>query len=490
MTVLDVPTQTYYDAADICGQAASGFFNAFKAAMGSFGDTTNMAGSVGDGKKWGESYDQQCKDIYNMSIDMVLALDGYAQVLRQAGYNHALADHDPKSGKPEPAAPNLNPSFTLSPQELVSLLVPPAAGGPGRGLIDDGLDLAAKVGIPIPDGDTAKLSRSGDVWHNLANNAAVTAAPGELERAAALFELVTSPDSKFIDEDLRELKTATSDLAGAYGELAQSCRDQKRAHDDMRADLELLIEDLATELATEVAVSLVLGAVTSCVSFGVGAAAVAARAAAKVAQIINKFAGLIRKAVEAAKLRAAVVLTRVTTRTKETIQRVRDLTAKLAEKLENWRKTEKGRQTGGEVRKPRNVIDFNDEWAETAYDSIRRNGSDIDDIARNTENHGLSRADIEQIKNHVFNEEHLLDSYDAGTMGRFDANPRMAEAWQRLQTGDPHDADIDLLRHELYESNYMKQHGPSYKNAHQAAIDSGFKWDSEAAARDGLGFQY
>ncbi|MGY0500187.1 hypothetical protein ACWZHB_17000 [Nocardia sp. FBN12] len=146
--------QTYYDAADICAKASFGHFEAFKTAMRSFGDTTNMAGSVGDGKNWAESYDHQCKDIYTMSIDIVLALDGYAQVLRQAGYNHALADHDPKSGEPEPAAPNLNPSFTLTPQELTSLLVPPSAGGPGRGLVDDGFELAVKVGIPIPDGDT------------------------------------------------------------------------------------------------------------------------------------------------------------------------------------------------------------------------------------------------------------------------------------------------------------------------------------------------
>ncbi|MFD0363567.1 hypothetical protein ACFQZZ_19130 [Nocardia sp. GCM10030253] len=341
MTVLDVSAQTYYDAADICGKAASGHFEAFKAAMRSFGDTTNMAGSVGDGKKWAESYDQQCKDIYTMSIDMVLALDGYAQVLKQAGYNHALADHDPNSGQPEPAAPNLNPSFTLSPQELTSLLVPPSAGGPGRGLVDDGLELAAKVGIPIPDGDTTKLSHSGDVWHNLANNGTVTASPGELERAAALFEQVTSPDANFIDEDLRELKTAAGDLAGAYGELAQACRDQKKAHDDMRADLEQLVKDLATELATEVAVNLALSVVASCVSFGVGAAAVAAKTAVAVAKIIDKFAGLIKKAVEAAKLRAAVTVERIGTKTRETIQRIKELKDKLVEKFENWRKDRK-----------------------------------------------------------------------------------------------------------------------------------------------------
>ncbi|MFF5037455.1 hypothetical protein [Nocardia salmonicida] len=332
MTVLDVSAQTYYDAADICAKASSGYFEAFKTAMRSFGDTTNMAGSVGDGKQWAQSYDQQCTDIYGMSIDMVVALDGYAQVLKQAGYNHALADHDPSSGQPEPDAPDLTPSFTLSPQELVDLLVPPSAGGPGRGLVDDGLDLAAKVGIPIPDGDTTKLSHSGDVWHNLANNASVTLAPGELEQAAALFGHVTSPDANFIDEDLRELKTAASDLGAAYGELAQACRDQKQAHDDLRVQLRQLCEDLANEIAVEVAVSLALTVVASAVSFGVGAAAVAAKTAVAVARIIDKFADLIKIAVRAAKLRTVVAVERATAKTKESIK---DLTTTLVKKLKD-----------------------------------------------------------------------------------------------------------------------------------------------------------
>jgi hypothetical protein len=75
-------------------------------------------------------------------------------------------------------------------------------------------------------------------------------------------------------------------------------------------------------------------------------------------------------------------------------------------------------------------------------------------------------------------------------MRRFDANPRIAEAWERLRNGDPHPADVDLLRHELYESDYMRQTGnPSYSEAHRAANDAGYTWDPEAAARDGYGFR-
>ncbi|SUE30005.1 Uncharacterised protein [Nocardia farcinica] len=90
MTTLEVPVQFYYDAADICAKVSSDWFNAFKAAMGSFGDTTLMSGSVGEGREWGESYDRSAEIAYSMSINLVVAADNYARILRQAGYNMAL----------------------------------------------------------------------------------------------------------------------------------------------------------------------------------------------------------------------------------------------------------------------------------------------------------------------------------------------------------------------------------------------------------------
>lgn len=108
MTVLDVAPQVYYDAATACNTAASGLMTAFQSGMYSLKETSGMAGSVGDGKTWADSYDTRARELWKMSLDMVLALDGYASVLNQAGYNHALADHNPASGVPEPQLPTLN----------------------------------------------------------------------------------------------------------------------------------------------------------------------------------------------------------------------------------------------------------------------------------------------------------------------------------------------------------------------------------------------
>jgi uncharacterized protein YukE len=147
------------------------------------------------------------------------------------------------------------------------------------------------------------------------------------------------------------------------------------------------------------------------------------------------------------------------------------------------------RQTGGEVRRPRDEDDFELRWADEVYDKIRAT-DDVPAVVETAGRYGFSRADIQSIKDHVFYNEHLLDHYPPGEMSRFDSSGRMAEAWQRLVSGDPHPADLDLLAHERYEAQYMESTGdPSYERAHAATNGAGHTWDPEAAARDGLGFQ-
>lgn len=146
-------------------------------------------------------------------------------------------------------------------------------------------------------------------------------------------------------------------------------------------------------------------------------------------------------------------------------------------------------QSGAIVRRPRDAGDWDSRWAAEMYGEIRA-AEDVADVAATAARYGLTPDDIAQIKNHLFQEEHLLDYFPPGEMARFDPNPRIAEAWQRLAGGTPHPADIDLLRHELYEAQHIARTGdPSYMNAHTATNKAGFTWDEEAAARDGLGFQ-
>ena len=140
------------------------------------------------------------------------------------------------------------------------------------------------------------------------------------------------------------------------------------------------------------------------------------------------------------------------------------------------------------MRAPRGDLDYQTQWAELAYQDIRTS-SGIDEVARTAAAAGFSQQDIEQIYSHLFVEEHVLDRYGESAISRFDEDPSIAEAWMRLEDGSPHPSDFDLLRHELNESNWMRENGSqNYSAAHQATLDAGFTWDPYAAARDGLGY--
>ena len=114
------------------------------------------------------------------------------------------------------------------------------------------------------------------------------------------------------------------------------------------------------------------------------------------------------------------------------------------------------------------------EWeaADAAYDEIRASTTDVARIAENT---GFSEADVSLAKDHVFYTEHQLD---AG-VGRFDADPYMANAWNRLAEGTSNENDLTLLRHEIYEANFERTFQSTYRDAHEAAEAAGYVWRYE-----------
>lgn len=117
-------------------------------------------------------------------------------------------------------------------------------------------------------------------------------------------------------------------------------------------------------------------------------------------------------------------------------------------------------------------------WAEDAYGIIRAE-DDADKIAQNLKNvrrldgsHGFSPAEIRAIRQHVFFEEHLLDSHDGGEPRRalFDTDEDIADAWIRLRTGRALPEDLVFLEHEHAEAHYMRQNPQAtYREAHRAA---------------------
>jgi hypothetical protein len=119
-------------------------------------------------------------------------------------------------------------------------------------------------------------------------------------------------------------------------------------------------------------------------------------------------------------------------------------------------------QTGGRTTELKH-----DDWtgAEREYEVIRHT-DDVGTIAQNT---GWKEKDIATVKDHVFHNDHVLDE----RVGRFDADPEIANAWNRLQIGKQTSSDVKLLEHELFEARFESMHGVDYRTAHDAALRSG-----------------
>ncbi|WP_306361318.1 hypothetical protein [Nocardia sp. CC227C] len=328
MSDFNVDPGVYSTAATNLNQYGTDFHAIFQTQMSALSETKDMGGTVGDCGLWAASYDTTTSEAYGLASSLVQAMDNYAGILQQAGYNYAVADYRPGTGRPEPTAP------TQLPMAWSTCPIPPAsAGGPGNGLIDDGFELAAQAGVPVPDGDPDKLLKAADLWDALAKHESVAGLPAKLEAIAKNFEAVTAPEASFIDEDLREMKTAAEDICTTFADIAQSCRDQKTAIDDLRSKLKTLLQDLAEDIAQEVAVTLVVSAVAGVLSAGFGAAAVAAYRVGKIAIKVKSYASKIKNIVDNAKLLSKVTKKADTAATQQKLQRIANLMAQRVDDL-------------------------------------------------------------------------------------------------------------------------------------------------------------
>ncbi|MFD4402252.1 hypothetical protein ACFWPH_05750 [Nocardia sp. NPDC058499] len=349
MTFINVAPSVYFDAARICGESAAAFFAAVTEQFGDLaGHTKDMAGSIGDGKTWAISYDQQTTETYFLVKSLIGAIDNYAGIIIEAGYNYAIADYDGIGPGPErPIVPNS--SLLSCPAS------PPSAGGTGDGLLDDGLDLATRIGVPIPDGDADKLAKAATCWNTLATEQATTNLPAELERAAALFQEVTSPDVSFIDEDLRALKSAAVDLLSVFADLSTSCRDQEAAHRRVRAELASVLEQFAEDIGKEILVNVALTVAASVVTFGMGSVAVTAIRGGKFATKVKDWVDRLRKVINDLPLRKNVSLKNPPNAENQELERIIDLTKKHGDEAKKTKMTpeeirQRAQQIGEEVK--------------------------------------------------------------------------------------------------------------------------------------------
>ncbi|MFI5783733.1 hypothetical protein [Nocardia sp. NPDC051570] len=285
----------YYDAATTLHNAAASLFSEVDGRWNALSES-HMAGTYDEAKAWAASYDDKVLEVSNLVVTTAMTLDSYAAVLRTLGHNHAIAEHNATMGNngPPPDAP------PAPPPAVYTCRIPiPSAGGPSNGL-DDAVNLAAKIGIIVPNGDTGKLSSVGDVWDQLAKVAAVTALPGDIERVVNEFAaVIDSPETEYIAADLAQLKGAAEDIGAVFGALAAACHDHAAGLHELREQLKQQLEELGKELLKEIAITAVIGVATSVITFGIGAAV----ASARVATIVARYARPIRDIIDAWKTR-------------------------------------------------------------------------------------------------------------------------------------------------------------------------------------------
>jgi hypothetical protein len=290
LTEQDVDPDTYYAVGRGLFEKASKLYDAFNVNVTILGGTGSMAGTDDAGTAWATSYDERAGEVLGAANDLIKAMENYGGVIIQAGYNHAVAEHDATPGNRGPA-----PSKPPEPAGVAaSLTAPPSAGGSGHGLLDGAIGLVEQIGVPVPDGDTDKISKAADAWDRMATVYQTKTIVEGLGVDARTFRDTKSPEVDYIVRDLQELHDATAALLECCAELAQSCRDYKSALDDLRDQLEGILKELATELAVTAAVAIA----ASFVSFGAGAVA----GSAKAAQSITKYARIIAEAIGAWKI--------------------------------------------------------------------------------------------------------------------------------------------------------------------------------------------
>lgn len=332
-------------------------------------------------------------------------------------------------------------------------------------------------------GKPDEIAAHAATWRNVA-----TATAGIQERFVDAARSQTSGWAGASGDAYRNHATRQADALGGIAKVSEGISYAVEGAGLLVGMVREIVRDLIAQFVATLAARLPQWLAEAGLTLGLATPVVVSQVTSLVAKWVNKIQGFIRALLTSLR-RLSGKLNELT----GALDGIKDILRKLSRSdptSPTPGATPPVRQTGGELRRPRGDIDFEEDWANQAYDTFRASDDELPAIAATAREHGFTPEDIAMIKNHVFREEHVLDLYGDSTVARFDANPRMAEAWQRLADGNPHPADIDLLRHERHEAQYMASTGdPSYGRAHTATNDAGYTWDPEAAARDGVGYQ-
>ena len=118
----------------------------------------------------------------------------------------------------------------------------------------------------------------------------------------------------------------------------------------------------------------------------------------------------------------------------------------------------------------------------------RKDNKDVSEIA---EKNTLKKENVQKCKDHIFNNEHLLDQYEElgepAKYKKFDPNLKQGLAWGRLKDGIPTKEDLEWLRHEVVEQAYKSKNKAGSSERAPASSNSvaltASRWKRRAAQR-------
>lgn len=378
-----VDPEGFYSAATDLFDLAESLSSLLGDALSELSDTGKMAGNDDRGTEFSDAYDPLVTDVESTGRDLVSALHHYGSVVRQAGINHAEAEADSDLGDGGADEPPPVPAEPLG----MCYPLPASAGGSLEGLLED-IGINEHLDIPVPDGDTSKLSTAHGAWDGFHSDLSSNMV-GKVAAIANRFSDLDGEDIDFIIEDLGDLDDGVTEYQSAVGELQDATSAHKEYLDEVRSQLEGLLKDLAIEIGA----TAVIGIAASFVTFGGGAAV----AGARIATVVAKFARRISKAIRTVMgLRKAKISPGMARRLKqsklnEDLIKIKQLEVKKATTTgaRNQRKGELGEVKGG--------LDPSKKKERIKVNGRTRIPDDIDDVAeevievKNVNNQGLTQ---------------------------------------------------------------------------------------------------
>lgn len=282
--MVHVIPETFCNVANTTYSAAGRVWSNYKTLVDVVADCTEMSGSDETGKEWGDMFQSNLRNLAQTSESIVMAMSNYGGVLYQLGQNHAQAE-TANGGGPVNLPPEQSATATSC------FMLADCTGGSGEGM-QTFVDLANEIGIPIPDGDTGKLSKMHDALLEFAKFDQGQSS-WNLADASQQLDSLSSPEIDVVVEDLEELQSVIDNLKETAQKMAESCNDHKTWLDETR---DKMIEQIK-ELGKELAVDLAEGIALSFITVGIGGLVKAAHTATK----IKKYGKIIRGLLDAAK---------------------------------------------------------------------------------------------------------------------------------------------------------------------------------------------